>query len=121
MKPIIFLSLFLVFASAACDSKVNPEDTKTSKAKLVNALPVDGCGWHFSIESDKETIQLLPNNASKEKVNTFIQTAEATHGVYIVDVEITYRLTGQKQSVQCGWGKTGEFDEIDVLQIKSLK
>lgn len=121
MKPTIILNILLVLGSLVCSSKISPasDDTK-SVAKLVNSLPVDGCDWHFTVESNKETAQFSASNSSKEKVNTIIQAATPKYGIYSVDVEMTYRLTGNKKSVQCGWGKTSDMEEIEISEIKLL-
>ena len=120
MKSTIILNILLVLGSLACTSKINPVTDTKSVAKLVNMLPVDGCDWHFTVTLDKVTTEYAPNESSKEKVNTIIQTATPKYGVYSIDVEMTYRLTGNKKSVQCGWGKTSEMAEIEISEIKLL-
>ncbi|WP_428654427.1 hypothetical protein [Runella sp.] len=121
MKPILFLNILLLVGLLSCNSGITPKDSITTKAKLANALAVDGCDWHISVEVDKQTTTFLPSDSSKEKVNSLIQMAVAQYGVYSVDVEMKYKLTGKKQTVKCGWGKTGEYDEIDVLEINVVK
>lgn len=121
MKLITFLNILLLTLLFGCSSKVQPRETTVSKAKLVNALAVDGCDWHFTVESKDGLSSYLPSDSSKEKVNSLIQAATAQYGVYSVDVEIKYTLTSNKQTVKCGWGKTAEYDEIDIAEIKMLQ
>ncbi len=121
MKPITFLNILLLTVLFGCSSKVQPQETTVSKAKLVNALAVDGCDWHFTVDLKGEMVSFLPSESSKEKVNSIIQAATAQYGVYSIDVEMKYTLTGKKQSVKCGWGKTAEYDEINISEIKALQ
>lgn len=120
MKPTLIFNILLLFVSVACSTKVNPANDTKSIAKLANSLPVDGCDWHFTVTLDKVTTEYAASESSKEKVNTIIQAATPKYGVYSVDVEMTYRLTGNKKSVQCGWGKTSEMDEIEISEIKLI-
>lgn len=121
MKPLTFLNILLLAVAFGCSSKVQPQETIVTKAKLVNALPVDGCDWHFTVDLKDEMVSYLPSDSSKEKVNSIIQSATAQYGVYSVDVEMKYTLTGKKQAVKCGWGKTAEYDEINISEIRVLK
>jgi len=118
MKPIIFLNILLLAITFSCSTKVKPQETAITKAKLVNALAVDGCDWHFTVDLKDEMVSYLPSDSSKEKVNSIIQVATAQYGVYSVDVEMKYTLTGKKQTVKCGWGKTNEMDEIEISEIR---
>ncbi len=121
MKPITFLNILLLTLLFGCSSKVQPQETTVSKAKLVNALAIDGCDWHFTVDLKDIMVSYLPSDSSKEKVNSIIQAATAQYGVYSVNVEMKYTLTGKKQTVKCGWGKTAEYDEIDIAEIKVLQ
>jgi hypothetical protein len=118
MKSIIFLNILLLAVTFGCSSKVQPQETTIAKAKLVNALAIDGCDWHFTVDLKDEKVSYLPSDSSKEKVNSIIQAATAQYGVYSIDVEMKYTLTGKKQTVKCGWGKTNEMDEIEISEIR---
>jgi hypothetical protein len=118
MKPTVILNILLILGLLACSSKINPATDIKSVAKLSNSLPLDGCDWHFTVTLDKVITEYAASESSKEKVNTIIQTATPKYGVYSIDVEMTYRLTGNKKSVKCGWGKTSEMDEIEISEIK---
>lgn len=120
MKPTLIFNILLLFVSVACSTKVTPANETKSIAKLANSLPVDGCDWHFTVTLDKVTKEYAASESSKEKVNTIIQAATPKYGVYSVDVEMMYRLTGNKKSVQCGWGKTSEMDEIEISEIRLI-
>ncbi|MFN8346349.1 MAG: hypothetical protein U0X91_15205 [Spirosomataceae bacterium] len=120
MKPPVIINTLLILVAMACSSKINPAAEIKSTAQLINMLPVDGCGWHFTVGTGSETHEYAASDASQEKVNTIIQGATPKYGVYSIDVEITYRLTGNKKSVQCGWGKTSEMEEIELSDIKLL-
>lgn len=119
MKTII-ISLFLGILITACKSDVNPNRVLT-KAKLVNALAVDGCGWHFEVNLIDEIGLYAANDASEEKVNALISKAKDQYGIYVLEVEMSFELTGKKKKVMCGWGKTPEFDEINIQEIKVLR
>ncbi|AEI48359.1 hypothetical protein [Runella slithyformis] len=121
MKPITFLNIFLLMVLFGCSSKVQPQETTITKAKLVNALAVDGCDWHFTVDLKDDMVSYLPSDSSKEKANSIIQAATAQYGVYSIEVEMKYTLTGKKQTVKCGWGKTAEYDEINISEIKILQ
>ncbi|AXE19597.1 hypothetical protein DR864_18575 [Runella rosea] len=121
MKPITFLNILLLAITFSSCSKVQPQETTITKAKLVNALAVDGCDWHFTVDLKDEMVSYLPSDSSKEKVNSIIQAATAQYGVYSVDVEMKYTLTGKKQTVKCGWGKTNEMDEIEISEIRIIR
>lgn len=119
MKLTIILNILLV-VGMACSSKINPATDTKSVAKLVNMLPVDGCDWHFTVTSNNVTAAYAASESSKEKVNAIIQAATPKFGFFSIDVEITYHLMGKKKSIQCGWGKTSDMDEIEISEIQLL-
>lgn len=119
MKTII-ITLFLGILITACQSDVNPNRVLT-KAKLINAIAVDGCSWHFEVNLTDELHSYVADDASNEKVNALISKAKDQYGIYVLEVEMSFELTGKKKKIVCGWGKTPEFDEINIQEIKILR
>ena len=120
----LYLPLFIVMSLWSCEpaALINDGDYITQEATLSDNLPVDGCSWHFTVNVGDEWNQYIANETSQAKVDEIIQSLQtvAANGLYSTKVEMTYKLTGTKRKVQCGWGKTPELDEIDIKTIKKI-
>ena len=81
----------------------------------------NGCGWHFEVNLTDEISSYVASDASNEKVNALISQARDQYGIYVLEVEMSFELTGKKKKVMCGWGKTPEFDEINIQEIRVLR
>ena len=44
--------------------------------------------------------------------------AKKVIGLPNVTVELSYKLTGKTQKVQCGWNKTQEMQEINIIKVE---
>jgi hypothetical protein len=122
MKLYLVLITALLLATCHPDAVLNDGDYLTQEATLSDNLPVDGCSWHFTVNLGDKQEQYLANETSQAKVDAIIQSLQSvsSNGLYSTKVEMTYKLTGNKRSVQCGWGKTSEMDEIDISSIKKI-
>lgn len=116
----------LVFSVACTQSVVESavesadNDLITKKALLLNQLAVDGCSWHFAVAMGDEWGQYLASDKTSHLVYPLIEKAMSQTGTYSIGVEITFRLTGAKKEVECGWGKRLSMDEIEVVQVREI-
>lgn len=118
MKRYVFIFLLIGLLMGCQDNEVNPDGTIETNARLVNSLPVDGCEWHFMVTHDQHTYFYLPSKSTAYKVETIIASLPKTGGEITTQVRIRYRPTSQKGQVQCGFGRTAEYDEIEIIEIR---
>ncbi len=114
------LILFVIIFISCSD---NNNDLGSSKEEATSALykydlPADGCDWHFSIYDKSETLLLIEDAASKPKTEILKTEAKKVIGLPNVTVLLTYKLTGKKQKVQCGWNKTQDMQEINIVKVE---
>lgn len=121
IKYAVFL-VCLMFPVACSQSvvEVAENDLITKKALLLNQLAVDGCGWHFAVAMGDEWGQYLASDKTNHLVYPLIEKAMTLTGTYSIGVEITFRLTGAKKEVECGWGTHLSMDEIEVVQVREV-
>ncbi|MBK7609635.1 MAG: hypothetical protein IPO69_05500 [Saprospiraceae bacterium] len=112
--------LFLIIFSCGDKGTDLSDEFVTVEAKLVNQLPVDGCGWHFTLPLGDEWGQYVADDHSEAKVDNIISQVASNNGIFEIKVNITFRLTGKTKEVQCGWGKKAAMDEIEVKELKAL-
>lgn len=112
----------LMFSVACSQSvvEVAENDLITKKGLLLNQLAVDGCGWHFAVAMGDEWGQYLASDKTNHLVYPLIEKAITLTGTYSIGVEITFRLTGAKKEVECGWGTHLSMDEIEVVQVRAV-
>ena len=112
--------LFLIMFSCGDKGTDLSDEFVTVEAKLVNQLPVDGCGWHFTLPLGDEWGQYVADDHSEAKVDKIISQVASNNGIFEIKVNITFRLTGKTKEVQCGWWKKAAMDEIEVKELKAL-
>lgn len=122
MIKYVVILVSLMFPVACSQSVVESaeNDLITKKGLLLNQLAVDGCSWHFAVAMGDEWGQYLASDQSNHLVYPLIEKAMTLTGTYSIGVEITFRLTGRKKEVECGWGKHLSMDEIEVVQIREV-
>lgn len=86
-----------------------------SDAEWVNMLAADGCSWHFEVPSGDSLLYYLPSETSLKVVEKVLGKKEDYYS--FTKVHIRYSLTDRKKGVLCGWGKTGNFTEIEVYNV----
>lgn len=113
----IGIILFGLFAWVSCNEDLVKSDVANleSEGEWVNMLAADGCSWHFEIPSGESVAYYLPDDESLNVIEKVLGKKEDSYS--FTKVHIVYRLTGKKRDVQCGWGFTNTFDEIEVYQI----
>ena len=113
----VLIVLFGLLAWIGCHDESNDinEEVHEVDATWTNMLAADGCSWHFSITSPDTTISLLPDEASRAKIEKELGKNETYYS--FTNVRLKYTPTGQKGTVQCGWGHTATYDEIKVIEI----
>ncbi|MGV3601896.1 MAG: hypothetical protein ACO1N1_11865 [Dyadobacter fermentans] len=116
MKILIVVFGLLAWIGCHDESKDINLEVYEAEATWTNMLAVDGCSWHFSVASGDSTISLLPDEASKAKIEKELGKSEDYYS--FTKVRLKYSLTGAKATVPCGWGATGTFDEIKIVGIK---
>jgi len=111
--------LFALLAWIGChDENVIQKDVEIieSDGQWINMLATDGCSWHFEVASGDSLLYYVPDDNSLKEVEKILGKKEDSYS--FTKVHIKYSLTGKKKSVQCGWGVTNHFDEIEVYNIE---
>jgi len=117
MKFGIILFALLAWISCQDDNAVQKDvEMIESDGQWINMLATDGCSWHFEIASGDSTLYYLPDQKSLKTIEKVLGTLESSYS--FTKVHILYSLTGKKRDVQCGWGATNVYDEIEVYEIK---
>lgn len=117
---VILVCLMFPVACSQSVVEVAENDLITKKGLLLNQLAVDGCGWHFAVAMGDEWGQYLASDKTNHLVYPLIEKAKTLTGTYSIGVEITFRLTGAKKEVECGWGTRLSMDEIEVVQVREV-
>jgi hypothetical protein len=115
----LLISVFCVLAwIGGCSENSDEVDSVTFEAegKWLNTLAADGCSWHFAITSKDTTLNFVPNESSISKIEAAVGKMEGAYSIN--DVYLKYALTDRKREIQCGWGHTATYDEINVIDIK---
>ncbi len=115
----IGIILFGLLAWISCnDEKVVQKEVEIieSDGQWINMLATDGCAWHFEIPSGDSTLYYLPSENGLKEVEKVLGKIESSYS--FTKVHIRYSLTGRKREVQCGWGATNFYNEIEVYEIK---
>ena len=66
----------------------------------------------------KDNITLVEDDASKLKTEILKKEVKKVIGLPNVTVELSYKLTGKTQKVQCGWNKTQDMQEINIIKVE---
>ncbi len=114
----IAIVLFGLLAWIGCNDEVVSlnEEVLATDAKWTNMLAVDGCSWHFAVNTKDTSFSMVPDDASISKIEDAVGEMEGAYS--FTDVYLKYSLTGRKKEIQCGWGHTATYDEISVKEIK---
>ena len=115
MKTIIVLAGLLAWGSCTNDKLPKDIEVLESNAEWVNMLAADGCSWHFEVPSGDSLLYYVPDDASLKVVDKALGKTEDSYS--FTKVHIKYSLTGAKKGVTCGWGATGNFDEIVIYKV----
>lgn len=123
MKSILFLTTLLLWAGCEnSDKEIKGKVTET-RAKVVSNLAVDGCNWHFEVASaDSSTITTyLPTVASEPKVKAAVPKWGTEDAYFFSEVNIRYRVTNQKRTLECGFGRKSEVETIEIDGISRVE
>ena len=123
MKSILFLTTLLLWAGCEnSDKEIKGEVTEAS-AKVVSNLAVDGCTWHFEgANADSSTITTyLPTVASEPKVKAAVPKWGTEDAYFFSEVNISYRVTSQKRTLECGLGRKSEVETIEIDGISRVE
>lgn len=124
MKNLIVLLSLLVWA-AGCDKSDTEisKDVVESRARIVSNMAVDGCNWHFEIaNADSSSITTyVPTVASEPKVKAAVPKWGTEDAYSFIDVTIKYRLTNQKRTLECGFGRKSEVEAVEIDEIRRVE
>ncbi len=124
MKNLIVLLSLLVW-SPGCDKSDTEisKDVVESRARIVSNMAVDGCNWHFEIaNADSSTITTyVPTVASEPKVKAAVPKWGTEDAYSFIDVTIKYRLTNQKRTLECGFGRKSEVEAVEIDEIRRVE
>jgi hypothetical protein len=116
MKMLILIVGMLAWiGSCSDDIELSNNTILETDATWTNMLATDGCSWHFAVNAKDTSYSLAPDEASMVKIEAVVGKVESAYS--FTDVKLKYSLTGRKKDVLCGWGHTGKFDEITVVEI----
>ena len=87
------------------------DDVLSGVGSIENGLAYDGCSYPITIGMTT----YAPSASSKTLVESI-----ASKKFGETKVQLTYRLTGAMASVECGWGSTAQYPEIEVLTLTIL-
>ncbi|WP_031525936.1 hypothetical protein [Dyadobacter crusticola] len=116
MKILIVLFGLLAWIGCHDENSVLNDEIMEVEATWANELAADGCSWHFSVSNKDSTYYLLPDEASRKTIEAELGVIREYYG--FTPVYLEYSKTGKNAAVQCGWGKTGTYDEIRVIAIR---
>jgi uncharacterized membrane protein len=115
MKILIVLFGLLAWIGCHDESKVLDEEVLETDATWTNMLATDGCAWHFAVVSKDTSYYFIPNEASKIKIDAVLGKLESSYS--FTDVHVKYSYTGNKGTVQCGWGTKATYNEVKIIEI----
>jgi hypothetical protein len=123
MKNVIVLLSLLAWAGCDKSDIEISKDVVETPARIVSNLAVDGCNWHFEVaNSDSSTMTTyLPTVASESKVKTAVPKWGTEDAYSFIDVNIKYRLTNQKRTLECGFGRKSEVEVIEIDAISRVE
>lgn len=123
MKNLIVLVSLMVWSGCDKSDTEISEDIVETRARVVNNLAVDGCSWHFEVaNADSSTITTyLPTVASEPKVKAAVPKYGTEDAYSFTEVRISYRVTGQKRTLECGFGHKSEVEVIEVDKISRIE
>ncbi|TLV01036.1 hypothetical protein [Dyadobacter luticola] len=116
MKILIVLFGLLAWIGCHEENQVLNADIVEADATWVNMLAADGCSWHFEVVSGDSTLSYVPDANSQQKIDNALGKIQDYYS--FTPVRLKYSKTGNKGSVQCGWGKTATYDEIRIFEIR---
>ncbi|GAB3905011.1 hypothetical protein GCM10028803_35260 [Larkinella knui] len=114
MKTIlIILTVFCLFACGKDEKDAGPELEAEAMLHADN-LAADGCRTHVTLHYGdlQKQIKYAPDAESAAKIESFVGQSMEKSAV------ITYRLTGNKKVVECGWGSKFDAEEIIIDSIR---
>lgn len=129
MKNLIVLFIALFFMS--CENLAIDPATETTGEKsnieaefYYNGLAYDGCDTHIQLSNgaDKPATVLKVDAKAKVLLDKFVTDEEKklAKGDYLKSfkVVISYKTTGKKDELVCGWGMKSMVDTIELTAIK---
>ena len=121
-----FKSIFLLIVTVAFFGSCNQNEIHKLDGDILeatgyyeNGLAYDGCDKHFSlVMTDSTYISYTPSDASMGIIRNIINDKDLSS--HPASVRVRFQLTGDKRKVQCGWGRTPLFEEINVIEIEKI-
>jgi hypothetical protein len=120
-----FISFIFLLSLGACTEEAKEStlqlDYTTTKALYTlykYDLPADGCDWHFFIYDQSNPLLLVEDEASRAKTEPLKKEAQKAQQLPYVNVQLTYKLTGRTQKVQCGWNQMVDMKEINIIKVE---
>jgi hypothetical protein len=116
IKQLIILTSILLWAGCQ-GTKVAAEGEVEAEGMVVSHLAADGCDWHIQVTVGQEFRQYVPTPATEPKLKAAVEEWRTQNSYSFTPISLRFRPTAGKQVVQCGWGKKGEFTEIEILSV----
>ena len=79
-------------------------------ATFVNGLPYDGCTWEVIIDDTTYG----PDAASRKRIENFTGSKIGSTAAFI-----TYDVTGETTTIECGWGALRTVPEVAIYSIEA--
>jgi len=119
MKILIVVFGLLAWIGCHEDPEIVKSDVYETEAVWTNMIASDGCAWHFSVVQGDSLINFAASDGSQKVIEKALGKVESAYS--FPKVHIKYSATGRKKDVQCGWGVTTQYNEIDVLDMRKTE
>lgn len=123
MKTLVYFAIIL-FSCSCTTSDSSTKDIKvdsiTKEGLYRNDLAADGCEWHFYFVENNIVTTLSEDEGSKTKTEILKKQASFESGFPSIKVRFTYTMTGKNRQLKCGWNKTSEVAEIQLIEVEII-
>lgn len=123
MKSIVLLTALLLWVGCQNSDKAIESEVVKSRARIVSNLAVDGCNWHFEVANADSSIltTYLPTLASEPKVKAVVPKWGTEDAYFFTEVSLSYRVTSQTRTLECGFGRKSEVKTIEIGKISRVE
>ncbi len=119
------ITLVLLLGLLSCNTEIVTSDPNTQVDVVAefhySGLAYDGCDTRITVQNGTTPTDYIATSTTVEVLNKMIQTEQAKLplGDYLraFPVIISFKKTGQKGTLLCGWGMKSTVEMIDIQKI----